>query len=231
MPAPVILALDTATDVCSVALLRDGALSVEREVVGQRHSSRALPMVDAVLAACGVRLAEVDAIAFGAGPGSFTGLRIACGLAQGLAWGGERRVIAVGNLAAMAARVFSRHPEVERVLCAIDARMREAYAAVYGRAAEPRELVAPRLAASSELATLAAGAGAIAGDALAAFPDAWSGAPASLRLPAERADAGDIAWLAAQPGFQAAAVAPALAAPLYVRDRVALTSAERAALR
>jgi tRNA threonylcarbamoyladenosine biosynthesis protein TsaB len=231
MSLPIIVAIDTATEVCSVALLRDGETSLDCEVVGQRHSARALPMVDALLAARGCRLADVDAIAFGAGPGSFTGLRIACGLAQGLGWGADRPVIAVGNLAALAARVFAQHAGVQRVLCAIDARMQQAYAAVYARAAVPQEVVAPRLAAAAELSALAAGADAVAGNALSAFPAAWEDVAAPLRLATERADAGDIVRLAAQPALLASAVTAAEAAPLYVRDRVALTIDERATLR
>jgi len=228
MTSPCILALDTATDVCSVALLSAGAIAARSERVGQQHSERALPMVDDVLRDAGVALPDVDFIAFGAGPGSFTGLRIACGLAQGLAWGVGKRVIPVGNLHALAARLFSEAPDVSTVLCAIDARMHEAYCAVYRRGADPVEVLAPSLARSDQLAELARDVDAVAGDALTVFPDAWGGAP-SRRFPSMRADASDIARVASTSAGLARAVEAAAAVPLYVRDQVALTTAERRA--
>src|SRR5512134_1312525 len=108
MSVPVILAIDTATEACSVALLHAGGLVVHSETVGQKHSERVLPLVDAVLAEAGVPLRAVDAFAFGAGPGSFTGLRIACGVVQGLAYGCRRPVVGVGNLRALAAAAFGQ---------------------------------------------------------------------------------------------------------------------------
>jgi tRNA threonylcarbamoyladenosine biosynthesis protein TsaB len=225
-----ILAIDTATEVCSAALLADGVVTARIEAVGQRHSERALPLVDALLRERGLALADLDCIAFGAGPGSFTGLRIACGLAQGLAWGAGKPVIGVGNLQALAARALA-DPSVQRVLCAIDARMQEAYCAVYERdqGGAPREVLPPQLARAADLAALAAGADTVAGDALSVFAPAWHGVAAARRLPQLRADAADIVRLAATPSLQARAVAAAAAAPLYVRDRVALTTAERRA--
>ena len=228
MSSPCILALDTATDVCSVALLSAGTMAARSERVGQKHSERALPMVDDVLREAGVALADVDFIAFGAGPGSFTGLRIACGLAQGLAWGVGKPVIPVGNLHALAARLFGEAPDVSAVLCAIDARMHEAYCAVYRRGADPVEVLGPSLARSDQLSELARGVDAVAGDALTVFPDVWGGAP-SRRFPLMRADASDIARVASTSAGLARAVEAAAAAPLYVRDQVALTTAERRA--
>lgn len=226
MSSPCLLALDTATETCSVALIRHGAVVLRSEVVGQRHSERALPMADDLLRTTGTTLRELDHIAFGAGPGSFTGLRIACGLAQGLAWGAGKTVIAIGNLMALAARAFDQEPDCERVLCAIDARMHEAYCAIYRRGTGPVEECAPRLARPDELAVLARGVDAVAGDALKVFGSALGGF-AGRRLPDLRADAGDIARLAAMPPMLAGAVAPHAAMPLYVRDRVALTTEER----
>jgi tRNA threonylcarbamoyladenosine biosynthesis protein TsaB len=228
MSEPCILAVDTATEICSVALLAGRLSVVRREPVGQRHSERALPMVDEVLREAQLTLREVDFIAFGAGPGSFTGLRIACGIAQGLAWGIGRRVIAVGNLHALAARAFADSPEVTTLLCAIDARMHEAYCAVYRRGDELVEVLAPSLARADQLAELAGTVDAVAGDAVTVFPDAWAGAP-ELRFPLLRADALDIARVALTPAGLARAVEAAAAAPLYVRDQVALTTAERRA--
>jgi tRNA threonylcarbamoyladenosine biosynthesis protein TsaB len=227
MTLPCLLALDTATETCSVALLKGGAVFVRSEVVGQRHSERALPMIDAILREHGTALGELDAIAFGAGPGSFTGLRIACGLAQGLAWGAGKRVIAVGNLMALAARVFEQVPDCRRVLCAIDARMHEAYCAVYQRGPEILEVRAPQLARPDELVALATDVDAVAGDALVAFPEVLSDLGERLLLPGLRADAADIVRLAATEPMRRRAVAPHDAMPVYVRDHVALTIEER----
>lgn len=227
MTSPCLLALDTATETCSVALLKDGAIFARGEAVGQRHSERALPIVDAILRDNRTALGELDAIAFGAGPGSFTGLRIACGLAQGLAWGAGKPVIAVGNLLALAARVFEEAPDCRSVLCAIDARMHEAYCAVYRRGPEILEVRAPQLARPGELAALASGVDAVAGDALEAFPEVLSALGGRLVLPGLRADATDIVRLAATDSMRAHAVAPHEARPVYVRDHVALTTEER----
>ncbi len=227
MTSPCLLALDTATETCSVALLKDGAVVVRSEMVGQRHSERALPMVDSILRDTRTALGDLDAIAFGAGPGSFTGLRIACGLAQGLAWGAGKQVIAVGNLMALAARVFEQAPDCRSVLCAIDARMHEAYCAVYQRGPEILEVRAPQLARPAELAALARDADAVAGDALVAFPEVLPALDGRILFPGLRADAADIVRLAGTESMRRRAVAPHDAMPVYVRDHVALTTEER----
>lgn len=227
MTSPCLLALDTATETCSVALLKHGAVVVRSEVVGQRHSERALPMVDSILRETRTALGDLDAIAFGAGPGSFTGLRIACGLAQGLAWGAGKQVIAVGNLMALAARVFEQAPDCGSVLCAIDARMHEAYCAVYQRGPQILEIHAPQLARPGELAALARDADAVAGDALVAFPEVLPTLDGRILMSGLRADAGDIVRLAGTESMRQRAVAPHDAMPVYVRDHVALTTEER----
>ena len=229
MSEPLILAIDTATDTCSVALLQREHASVRTELVGQRHSERVLPMIDALLEAASIRLREVDFIAFGAGPGSFTGLRIACGLSQGLAWGIGRPVIAVGNLRAMADRVFRESGAINSVLCAIDARMHEAYCAIYSRSPRISELRPPSLARPADLTRWAHDVDAVAGDALTAFPEALRTLPDKTLLPQLRADAVDIARVAASAEFLEQAVAPHLAAPVYVRDQVASTIEQRRA--
>jgi tRNA threonylcarbamoyladenosine biosynthesis protein TsaB len=229
MTIPTILALDTATETCSVALLSPAGTIRRAEAVGQSHSERALPMVDEILREAGVMLNDLDYLAFGAGPGSFTGLRIACGLAQGLAWGSGKPVIPVGNLLALAARALLEAPECRTVLCAIDARMHEAYFAVYQRGPEIIEVRAPSLAKPHVLAELARGVDAVAGDALTVFPEAWPDRGDLRRFPSLRADAADIARVASSPAMRARAVAAQEAAPLYVRDHVALTTDERRA--
>jgi tRNA threonylcarbamoyladenosine biosynthesis protein TsaB len=231
---PIVLAFDTATDACSVALARGGEIVESSETVGHAHSERLLPMIDALLAQCGLRLADCDAIAFGAGPGSFTGLRIACSVAQGLAWGAGKRVIPVGNLAALARRVFDSHPAARRVVAAVDARMREAYWAVYERRESVCvEVAPPALGAAVELGALFDrwSPDAVAGDALSAFPELAEHVAGWARLPALRASAAPIAALALDAWRAGRMLAPRDAAPLYVRDRVALTVDERRAAR
>jgi len=122
-----ILALDTSTEACSVAVWADGNM-VERFETGNQHSDLILPMVQAVLAEVGLALTQLDAVAFGRGPGSFTGLRIGAGVAQGLAFGANLPVVPISSLAALAQGV-----DAPRVLAAFDARMGQIYFGAYAR--------------------------------------------------------------------------------------------------
>ena len=121
-----LLALDTATEACSVALLRGGEKKHLAQFAQREHTKHILPMVDEILAQAGIMLHQVDALVFGRGPGSFTGVRIGAGIAQGLAFGAELLVIPVSNLAAMAQAAYVQY-QAENVLTAIDARMNEVY--------------------------------------------------------------------------------------------------------
>jgi len=125
-----ILALDASTEACSVALWTDGEV-LERFETGGRHSERILPMVQEILAEGSQALTQLDAIAFGRGPGSFTGLRICAGVVQGLAFGADLPVVPVSSLAALAQGV-----ETPRVLAAFDARMHQVYWSAYVRNAQ-----------------------------------------------------------------------------------------------
>jgi tRNA threonylcarbamoyladenosine biosynthesis protein TsaB len=231
---PAILAIDTATETCSVALCTRAGVVERIERVGQQHSERALPMIDALLAEAGYRVTDLDAVALGAGPGSFTGLRIACGLAQGLAWAAELPVVAVGNLRALAAAALAEDASATRVLCALDARMNEAYAAVYERDGALEALIErepPQLVLPAELPDMARANDCelVAGDALVSHAAVW---PATAPWRSSRELLARAAWIARLGAADFVAgrfMAPALAAPLYVRDRVALTVAERAA--
>ena len=229
MPAATILALDTATEQCSVALLCADRLIERCEPVGQRHSERALPMIESVLAEGAVRLADVDLFAFGAGPGSFTGLRIACGVVQGLAYGCGRPVAGIGNLRALAASAFAERPHRRSVLIAIDARMHEAYCAAYRNDDEVSELRAPALEVPAELPGIARESAVelVAGDDLVVGGAGWDTQPAIERMTAVRATAGAIARLARIDLALGRAVTAAEAMPVYVRDNVALTIEER----
>ena len=121
-----LLALDTSTEACSVALWHKGEKTHLDELAQRTHTKRILPMVDELLANSGINLKQVNALAFGRGPGSFTGVRVGAGIAQGLAFGADLPVIAVSNLTVMAQAAFELH-QAENVAAAIDARMNEVY--------------------------------------------------------------------------------------------------------
>lgn len=230
MPAT-ILAVDTATDVCSVALAIGHRIDERAETVGHKHSERVLPIVQALLQEHRLNLADCEAIAFGAGPGAFTGLRIACGIAQGLAFGAGKPVLAIGNLHALAFAAGRASPSARRVLTAIDARMREIYWAVYALDARlPTQIVAPALAPADDLPRLCAehAPDLVAGSALRAFADI-AAALACATAAEAAASAAAIATLARHELAAGRAVPAEMAAPIYVRDRVALTIEERRA--
>jgi tRNA threonylcarbamoyladenosine biosynthesis protein TsaB len=128
-----ILALDTATEACSAALLIDGRLIAREMELERGHAENILPMIDAVLAEVGVSLAAVDAIAFGRGPGGFTGVRLAASVTQGLAFAADRPVVPVSDLAAVAQRALEMEPGTDRVIVCNDARMQEVYWACFER--------------------------------------------------------------------------------------------------
>ena len=121
-----LLALDTSTEACSVALLHKGEKTYLDELAQRTHTKRILPMIDELLVNSGINLKQVDVLAFGRGPGSFTGVRVGAGIAQGLALGADLPVIAVSNLTAMAQAAFELY-QAENVAAAIDARMNEVY--------------------------------------------------------------------------------------------------------
>ncbi len=127
-----LLAIDTATEACSAALLNDGAIRFDYLETARDHSRLILKMIDGLLAESGLRPNQLDGLAFGRGPGSFTGVRIATGVVQGIAFAIDRQVVPVSNLAAIAQRSF-RESGHTRVLVAIDARMGEVYWSAYLR--------------------------------------------------------------------------------------------------
>lgn len=221
-----ILALETSTEYCSVALWQDGAVSERCELVGQKHSEVLLAMLDALLKDAGTRVKQVDGIAFGKGPGSFTGVRIACGVAQGLALGADLNVVGVCTLQALAEASGK-----EKVIAAIDARMGELYLAAY----EKREggwmtLVEPCLCKADDAPAVAgegwfgAGSGFAVGEG--ALQAHYGGQLAGVDAQAVP-QAGAVARLAAGEFARGNAVDAALALPLYLRDKVALKTSER----
>jgi tRNA threonylcarbamoyladenosine biosynthesis protein TsaB len=125
-----IIAIDTATEACSVALWRDGVVSCRYEIRPREHTQRILPLIEEVLSESQLSLTDLDALAFGQGPGSFTGVRIGIGIAQGLSLGANLPMVGVSTLAAMAQGAH-RLTGARRVIAAIDARMGEVYWGAY----------------------------------------------------------------------------------------------------
>lgn len=136
-----LLAFDTSTEACSAAVYIDGQITSHYEVAPQRHAELILPMIDQVLSKAQVKLKDLDAIAFGRGPGSFTGVRIATGIAQGLAYSADLPVIPVSTLAALA---HSANDKADYIAAAIDARMHEIYFGLY-KSGEHAELIGEEL--------------------------------------------------------------------------------------
>lgn len=222
-----LLAFDTSTEWCSVALWLDGRVTDEARHAGQGHSRMLLPMVTHLLAEAGLGLTDLDGIAFGRGPGSFTGLRIACGVAQGLALGAGLPLLGVSTLEAMA-----QEADAEAVVTCLDARMNEIYAAVWRREGEDWRAETEATVCPPAAAPLPAASGYVGGGSgFSAYPDILARRYGDLLddiRPRLIPHARSIARLAA-PRFRAGlAVPPEAAEPFYVRDKVALTIRERA---
>ena len=225
-----ILAIETSTETASVALL-DGERISERSVAGRPgHSETLLPEILGLLADAGARLADLDAIAFGAGPGAFTGLRLACGVVQGLAMGAGKPVIPVGTLEALASQCAD---ESGAIFVAVDARMSEVYFAAYERRdGQLVERMAPACAAPGEVRLPAEGAWFGFGSAFKAYGEILVPAVGERLTGFDVSPvplASSVARLAAVRLARGETIDAALAAPLYVRDKVAMTTAERLA--
>ncbi|HEU4709689.1 MAG TPA: tRNA (adenosine(37)-N6)-threonylcarbamoyltransferase complex dimerization subunit type 1 TsaB [Methylophilaceae bacterium] len=223
-----ILALDTSTEYLSLALMLDGRLLTRDVHAGQTHSQLILPLIGEMLKEADIALRDLDGIAFGAGPGSFTGLRIGCGVAQGLAFGAHLPVAGVSTLLALA-----HGSGAAKVIACLDARMGEVYHAVYLRNQESwQEVSAPGLYKPNEVPALAGGGWVGAGSGWAAYGEtlcAIYNDQLERILPDAFPKASAIAALA-EPVFAAGQGLPAaLAAPIYIRNKVALTVQEREA--
>ncbi|HDR9053091.1 tRNA (adenosine(37)-N6)-threonylcarbamoyltransferase complex dimerization subunit type 1 TsaB [Burkholderia vietnamiensis] len=243
MTQTVLLAIDTSTEYCSVALLRsapaDAAVStpqtwVRHELTGAVSSTRVLPAVQELFAESGLALADCDAIAFGAGPGSFTGLRTATGITQGLAFGRGLPVVPVGTLLVCAEHARLRAPGTTRVLAALDARMDEAYWADFAwdeRAGDWQTLHPAALDAPGAVGVPDAPF-TLAGNAAAAFGAQLPAAARAAVIDGEALPHALALAHVALRAFRAGRTVPAEhAAPEYVRDKVAQTTAERMAAR
>ena len=224
-----LLAVETSTELCSAALLRGEELFVEEALAENRHSELLVPMVRRLLDRARLTPADLDGIGFGQGPGSFTGIRIACGIAQGMAFGAGKPVVPVPSLLALAEQANEG-----RVIVAFDARMDETYLAAYARNGNDwNEVIAPMLADRASLPSLPGRAWVATGSGFDRFDwlrDHYRDSIA-MRLEGDLPRAGAIARLAARRLARGLGVPPERAAPLYLRDKVALTTEERQAKR
>lgn len=226
----ILLALETATEQCSAALYRDGELHARSLHAPRRHAELLLPLCDELLAEAGVARSAIDAIAFGRGPGSFTGVRLAVSVAQGLAFALGRPVLPVSTLAALA---LAAPRGARNILAVLDARMGEVYAAAYRRDADDTLQIL-----GEESVGMAATLHVPQAEAWFGIGSGWGAYADGLRT---RLGAAGLAGVDAAAQPQAAAVArlaaPVFAAggglpaaqalPVYLRDKVALTRAER----
>ena len=235
-----LLAFETATEACSVALWCDGEVRERFEVAPRRHAELALPWAEALLAEAGVARSQLDAIAVGRGPGAFTGVRLAVAIAQGIGLALDRPVLPVSTLAALAMQADA---DGENILAAIDARMGEVYFGTYRRSGDD---MSPLWNDQLSLVEGVAGPDGIGLPASAA--GRWIGVGTGFAAaggliqkkfadvllscdPAALPHAADVARLAANAWARGEAIAPELVEPAYLRDRVALTSLQQQAAR
>ena len=231
-----ILAIDTATESCSAALLIDGRVLAREALLERGHAEHILPMVDALLREARLALRELSAIAFGRGPGAFTGVRLAASVTQGLAYGAALPVVPISDLRAIAEHVLNKHSAIDRVLVCTDARMREVYWAWFerGPAGYAVGVGEEHVSGAAEIAVPVDGSGqvtaqvgrfAAAGSGFTAYPELRStvAAQAALILESLRPHAREVATLAAVE-VAAGRVLPAeQALPHYLRDDVTQT--------
>jgi tRNA threonylcarbamoyladenosine biosynthesis protein TsaB len=237
----ILLALDSSTEIFALALTSPAGRWLFEAEGGPQASARLVPEALALLAGAGLSLADVDAIGFGQGPGAFTGLRAACAVVQGLAFGAAKPVLAIDSLMLVAEDARQQAAADERPLTgsiwvAMDARMGEIYAARYAwnqgvwASGIPPSLYTP---AQLREAWLAEPPAAVAGSALTVFAESLglTDQPACRAWPRSHSRAAALAALTTQAWAAGAQLDAAEAMPVYVRDKVAQTTAERLALR
>jgi len=224
-----LLAFETATEACSVALWIDGDVRERYEVAPRRHAELALPWAEALLAEAGIARSQLDAIAVGRGPGAFTGVRLAIAIAQGIALALDREIVGVSTLAALAMQ-----GQGERILAAIDARMGEVYLGAFERRIDGMHLLGNELVARPDSASIPDGTWTCVGTGFSA-----AGGALQQRLQGRLASvdasalprASDVARLGAAAFSRGEAVPAERLEPAYLRDNVALTLVQQQALR
>lgn len=231
-----LLAIETSTDVCSVGLSIDGELLLDHRMAAQQHGVLVLPMVDALMAKAGLAPKQLDGVVFGRGPGSFTGVRIGVAVTQGIALGAGVGVVGISTLQSVAQGCYRMHGDAQVAVC-LDARMDEVYFSAFelDAAGLMQAVMEERVLPPAAMARMAtdsdwhwAGTGAerytqLLGDVFdvgadAIRPDCWPNAQDLLTIGEAVALAGGL-------------LPPEEAVPVYLRDKVAQTTAERAALR
>jgi len=226
-----LLAIDTSADACSAALYLDGAIDQRLELTPRRHGELILEMMQTLLAVAGLGPRSLDAIAFGRGPGSFTGVRIAVAVAQGAAFGAGLPTVPVSTLAALAQGEYRRHGRW-RVLAALDARMGEVYWGAYERAGEGALVsrIPEQVAGPDQVQVPPGDDWCGVGSGWAAYGETLRqrvGAGLSAIAPEGICEARDIAAIAVAEARAGHLVPPELARPVYLRDRVTDPKAER----
>lgn len=229
-----LLAFDTSTEYLSLAINKNGQRFSYDVLAGQSHSQLILPQIQALLDQAGLQLSEIEGIAFGAGPGSFTGVRIAAGVAQGLGFGANLPVAPIGTLLALA-EAAQLKTNAEKIIACLDARMGEVYHAVYEKIAGTWQVIMePGLYKPQDVPTLKGEGWVGAGSGWKTYPgqlsqvytDQLADTPESIQ-PDLLPTASAILNLA-EPVFLSGKAGPAHdAMPIYIRNRVALKTAER----
>lgn len=235
-----LLAFETATEACSVALHVDGQVRERFEIAPRRHAELVLPWAEALLEDAGIARTQLDAIAISRGPGAFTGVRLAIAVAQGIALALDRPIVPVSTLKVVAASLVLPYggdaAAQPHILAAIDARMGEVYAGTFVRDGADLRALSTETVSAPEAVELPEG------------PERWHGAGTGfaardgalqLRLQPRLSSvdasvlphASDLAQLAALAFKRGEALAPERVEPAYLRDNVALTLAEQQALR
>jgi tRNA threonylcarbamoyladenosine biosynthesis protein TsaB len=226
-----LLAFETATEACSVALYLDGEIIERHEVAPRLHADYALPWAEALLAEAGIKRSQLDAIAISRGPGAFTGVRLAIAIGQGIALALDKPMLAVSTLQAIAVQSGA-----DRILAAIDARMGEVYVGAFERKSDGLVAVSTEVVCTPQAVTLPDGAGgwhavgtgfAAVDGALVVHLGRHLASVDASGLP----HAADVARLAVAAYARGEAIAPERVEPAYLRNNVALTLAEQVALR
>jgi tRNA threonylcarbamoyladenosine biosynthesis protein TsaB len=226
-----LLALETATEACSIALYLDGEVIERHEIAPRLHAEYALPWAEALLAEAGIAKSQLDAIAISRGPGAFTGVRLAIALAQGIALALDKPVVAISTLQAIAVQA-----QGERILAAIDARMGEVYVGAFARKGDELIAISTEIVCAPDAVTLPDSEGGWHGVGTG-FAAANGLLQQNLHSQLASVDASalphaaDVARLAVAAYARGEAVAPERVEPAYLRNNVALTLEEQKALR